>query len=146
MQRKTWVMPMTLVQKFEANETVAADTQCWNVKCERAYVKGHIFGVGWYDPPGIEAPQFHDQKVCGTLTNQVLRDTDNDGFVDQMVEYGNGTKICTLYTDESYSVQMSPSDVNPESGNYIYWVNHDVMDFYHKGIPQTADASHPNRS
>lgn len=33
MGRKTWVMPMTLVQKFEANEAVAAD-QCFEIGCQ----------------------------------------------------------------------------------------------------------------
>lgn len=147
MEKKAWVKPMTFVQQFEANESVAADTQCWNVFCQRAYE--HNIGLidGWYDPPGWAPAQQHKKDVCGTLTNQVLRDTDGDGVVDQMLEYGNGTKECTLYTDESYSTVMSPADVDPNSGNIIYWTNEELGTTYlHKGVPQLADASHPNRS
>ena len=33
MGKKAWVKPVTLVQKFEANEPCAADP-CWRVTCE----------------------------------------------------------------------------------------------------------------
>lgn len=148
MERKTWVKPMTVVQKFEANESVAADTQCWNVSCQRPWINppGPLL-TGWYGSPWGTPINFHDADVCGKLSNQVLRDTDGDGAVDQMLEYGNGTKECTLYTDENYSEVMSPSKVDPDSGNTIYWVNKkDTITFFHKGVPQLADASHPNRS
>lgn len=147
MGRKTWVKPMTLVQKLEANESVAA-TQCWNVACQRPWEKPHWWaGEGWYDPPGAEPVQEHSKNICGVITNQVLRDTDGDNVVDQMLEYGNGTKVCTLYADESYSTVISPSEVDPKSGEVIYWTNEYLAQtYFHKGIPQTADASHPNRS
>lgn len=147
MGRKTWVMPMTLVQEFEANETVAA--QCWYVKCDRAYEYGGPFNLkGWYTPPG-EIAQEHAENICGTAVNQILQDTTGDGKPDRMIEVGNGDKVCTIYSDSDYKNELPASEV--VAGEIIYWTNVRYVlgipqTYYHKGTPVLADPAHRNAS
>lgn len=57
MGRKTWVKPMTLVQKFEANETVA--NNCFLIACQS--------NVG--NPSNPPAPEFGWKKKEGHYTD-----------------------------------------------------------------------------
>lgn len=69
MGRKTWVKPMTLVQKFEANEAVAA-TQCYEIACESDV---NYWNQGLSDPIKINAPRF------GWCSNEGFSNGDNAG-------------------------------------------------------------------
>lgn len=57
MGRKTWVKPMTLVQKFEANEPVAAIGQCYNVLCKSEAKYAYKFPSFIITDSG--APEYH---------------------------------------------------------------------------------------
>lgn len=131
MGRKTWVKPMTLVQKFEANESVAADTQCWYVACEYKY------GIGG---DGVE---IHND--CRNASNQVLIDNTGDGIPDIMKEVNHNVE-CILYSDSSYKNRINPSDIDPTSGATIYWTSYLGYTYHHHGTIQQGDPNHPNRS
>ncbi len=132
MGRKTWVKPMTLVQKFEANESVAADTQCWRVACERP---------GGYFYHGL----LEVHTACKDINNQWLYDEDGNGTPDKMVELGHDVD-CTIYADSDYTKPLAFEDIVPSSGATIYWVNNYGMKYHHVGTIQQASAEHPNRS
>lgn len=145
MGRTTWVKPMTVVQKFEANESVAADTQCWRVACERensfTWWETTAIGTPW---PHVEA---HDNNRCKNIDNQWLYDEDGDGTPDKMIELGRNVE-CTLYSDADYTIPLRFEDIKPDSGMTIYWTNRDDIDwlYHHVGKIQQASVDHPNRS
>lgn len=96
MKRKTWVMPMTLVQKFEANETVAA-AQCYSIACKNntymnvAWDKNEVSNApenGWNGNEGrLQSPWglkegFNHNGACRDARNNVFRvDGDNIEFL-----------------------------------------------------------------
>lgn len=145
--KKTWEVPVILVQQFEANEYVAA---CWGVGCNTAeannYEQTHYYknNQTWY--------QFgcsHDDAHCGNSSNQVIFDYDNDGIGDAMIETGTsglGDLTCTIYTDGSYSVTRPVSGV--EIGEVIYWTTSasDGRVWHHSGTVTATAVGHPNRS
>lgn len=134
MGRTTWVKPMTLVQKFEANEPVAADTQCWYVACE------YKWGAPGLGGDGLEA-----HTDCHDASNQVLIDNTGDGIPDIMKEVNHNVE-CILYSDSSYNNRINPSDIDPTSGATIYWISYLGVPYHHHGTIQQASTDHPNRS
>ena len=71
---KSWVKPVTEVQKFEANEYVAA---CWGVGCDVSWSNDYEKWQGDYDN-GVT----HSSAHCGNSSNQVIFDDNNDGIAD----------------------------------------------------------------
>ena len=135
--KKKWVAPRTEVQKFEANECVAA---CWGVACDTAAAERWE----WSQFHTIRA---HDDDVCGSFSNQIIYDDDNDGEADRMVELHYGENGATLYTDGTYSTVLNIRDVKP--GQTLYWITKGplgVIDYHHQGIVQETFPGHPNRS
>lgn len=147
MERKTWVMPMTLVQKFEANEAVSA---CWGVACDTETAnRWQGSYLPWWQP--VSATK-HSASECGDFTHQVLRDTNDDGTVDEMIETRDGGLYCTLYSDDSYKQTISPSVVSPETTEMIFWTTTKEVSpgihytWHHRGTVEASDPKHPNRS
>ena len=94
---KSWVKPVTEVQKFEANEYVAA---CWGVGCDVKWSNDYEKRQGDYWN-GVT----HDSAHCGNSSNQVIFDYDDDGTADAMIETGTdglGNLNCTIFSDPSY--------------------------------------------
>ena len=92
MKMKSWVKPVTEVQKFEANEYVAA---CWGVGCDVSWSNDYEKWQGDYDN-GVT----HSSAHCGNSSNQVIFDDNNDGIADRMIETGTdglGNLACTIY-------------------------------------------------
>lgn len=156
MERKTWVMPMTLVQKFEANESVAA-TNCWAVGCDTVAANAlEKSSFPQYAPsdPAHWFPYYseHGADSCGVSTHQFVRDIDGNGTPDKMYELKNGQELeCSVFTDPSYTNPITVSSIKP--GQTIYWTT--VMDvggllkrqtWHHQGKVELTYPSHPNRS
>ena len=145
MERKTWVKPMTLVQKFEANETVAA---CWGVAC----MVSEANDWEWKNDFWNAAAQKHEAEHCGTIGNQVIFDDNDDGIADRMIETGvsgGGTLPCTIYTDDSFSEIKSIGSV--KVGEKLYWTTSKkpaaiTYTWHHRGMVVQQDPNHPNRS
>lgn len=137
--KKKWVAPRVEVQKFEANEYVAA---CWGVGCDTD-------AANWWEVEHKYYFTFHLKGHCGNVDHQVLRDTNGDGRVDEMVETKEGGLTCTIYPNDSYNPGeiMSPGDVQVEPGKTIYWTtNLDNKTYHHQGQIIMADPSRPNHS
>ena len=139
---RRWVKPRTEVQKFEANEYVAA---CWGVGCDVSwsnwYEKNH--GKDYWN--GVT----HDAAHCGNSSNQVIFDDNEDGVADRMIETGTdglGDLVCTIYWDENYSSPRNVSSVG--IGQTIYWTTTaaDGRTWNHKGTVFATAEGHPNRS
>lgn len=154
MERKTWAKPMTLVQKFEANETVAA-TQCYRVACDVSDSATWENALGTYDF-GWEYYDYkvwHDNKGCQNINNQYIQVT--NGTV-QMIENSAEVRSCVFYTDDKYATQTA----NPilAAGEYVYWTTSKQIEgrflwskdktaiWHHKGEIQLAAPNHPNQS
>ena len=103
-EKKMWKQPMAVVQKFAANEYVAA---CWSVKC---YVTG-VDKVGGN----------HRTQFCGDGTHYQI-ELDDNGTPISMIETdtdGMGNLACTLYTDNSYTNPKNISEVT--YNETLYW-------------------------
>ena len=139
--KKTWEVPVILVQQFEANEYVAA---CWGVGCNTAEANRIEKNLGIYQPGVLD----HSSDHCGLSGNQVIYDDNNDGTADRMVEVGTdglGTLNCTIYTDSSYSTPMDVSSVS--AGQTIYWTTSaGNKTWHHVGTVFNTVPGHPNRS
>lgn len=139
---RRWVKPRTEVQKFEANEYVAA---CWGVGCD----------VNWSNQYEQEHDRdfwngvTHDEAHCGNSSNQVIFDDNNNGTADRMIETGTdglGNLNCIIYTDGSYNTIRDVSTV--KIGETIYWTTTaaDGRTWNHKGTVFATAEGHPNRS
>lgn len=142
MKMRSWVKPRTEVQKFEANEYVAA---CWGVGCD----------VDWSNKYEQEHDRdfwngvTHDAAHCGNSSNQVIFDDNNNGTADRMIETGTdglGDLNCIIYTDHSYNTIRDVSTV--KIGETIYWTTTaaDGRTWNHKGTVFATAEGHPNRS
>ena len=139
---RNWVKPRTEVQKFEANEYVAA---CWGVGCDVKWSNGYEMNHGNDYWNGVT----HDAAHCGNSANQVIKDYDNDEIADAMIETGTdglGDLDCTIYWDENYSRPRAVSSVG--IGETIYWTTTaaDGRTWNHKGTVFATAEGHPNRS
>lgn len=155
MESKTWVMPMTLVQKFEANETVAAQ-QCYGIRCN-IDVANALEKERWpYNPNRVTGPAVHGSTGCGAYNSHIIIDTDENGTPDLMKESsGKGDFNCTIYTDDTYLKSMSISEVSLQPNTTIYWtteawkfgnpVNVNTV-WHHQGTIYSTVEGHPNRS
>lgn len=162
MERKTWVMPMTLVQKFDANEVVAL---CWGVGCDtdlanasNSYDSTH---PQWHpDDPGHVnnwgKGYLPRHGTCGNSSNQYFKDTNGDGAVDALYERAaDGTELlCEIYSDASYTNTISVENVQPNSTIYwtssaatnLPWPNPKTATWHHVGTTFDTVPGHPNRS
>ena len=139
--KKRWESPKTEVQKFEANEYVAA---CWGVACDTGWANNYEKGNGDYWK-GVT----HDAAHCGNSSNQVIFDDNNDKIGDRMIETGTaglGDLVCTIYTDGSYKTKRDVSSV--QVGETIYWTTtaSDGREWNHRGTVYATAEGHPNRS
>ena len=103
-EKKMWKQPMAVVQKFEANEYVAA---CWNVTCS---VRG-------YDAVGGN----HRAQFCGDGTHyQIMLDDNLTPISMTETDTDNmGDLACTLYTDANYDTHKDISTVT--YNETLYW-------------------------
>ena len=120
MAKKTWVKPMTLVQKFEANETVAA-ANCWAVACESEASYNHndhppFDPVGKWD--GNESTNwiwFEHGGWCADAKNNVFQELD-DGTIKFITEVGSGIDGGSFQT-----LIDNDGDKKISQGDYITW-------------------------
>lgn len=103
-EKKMWQQPMAVVQKFTANEYVAA---CWSVACS----------VTGYDEVG----GLHRSEFCGNGTHyQIMLDDNSTPMSMTETQTDNmGDLACTLYTDGSYSTLKNIQDV--KYNETLYW-------------------------
>ena len=138
---RSWVKPRTEVQKFEANEYVAA---CWGVGCDVNWANRYEKGQG-----DIGRGVTHEQAHCGNSANQVIKDYNNDEIADEMIETGTdglGDLVCTIYTDDTYNTVRNISTVKID--DVIYWTTTaaDGRTWNHRGTVFGTVPGHPNRS
>lgn len=155
MVRSAWVKPMTLVQKFEANEAVAAEG-CYQVVCESKRYgdywlyqtkgpTGHPAEIDGSDPwgrsddlAGTSGTRKHDGNVC-RQPNFNLVYGDNGKF------QGINDWWVTYQSDDD-------GDGITEVGDRVYWCNDEFYSlaesfrFNHWGTVTAVDPTHPNRS
>lgn len=140
--RKSYEAPVVSLERFEANEYVAA---CWGVGCDVDAANQYEMSHNNYDNGNIS----HGNNNCGLSGNQVIYDDNNDGTADRMVEVGTnglGTLTCTIYTDNTYSTIRKVSSVH--SGEVIFWTTSasDGRTWHHTGTVHSTVPGHPNRS
>lgn len=163
MGRTTWVKPMTLVQKFEANEPVAA-AECYEIACEstvkydfgaaitnkdipyngpngmmwgahEGYIEGNIGKVSSL-PPSFE----HNKNGCKTASHNVFRIEGNE--ITFLLEY-NGDREITGDVDW----RDLGSDGVLGTGDVVYWYTEKgAVRWNHWGRLQPISNDHPLRS
>ena len=139
MGRKTWVKPMTLVQKFEANEPVAAIGQCYQIKCKSTAKADRL---GKIKPRGGSAPEFHWSHEEGYYDSALVEGGLSPDFVHDNctnpsknvfnVDLTNPAAPVINYIVESGGIAKDGAfehwlDYNNsgvfDSGDIIYWTN-----------------------
>ncbi|MCI6522371.1 MAG: hypothetical protein MR448_02880 [Parabacteroides sp.] len=146
MKKKVYQKPLLMSEDFVPQEYVAA---CWGVGCDvetaNAYEQSHFAGgeTTWWDL-GCS----HASGHCGSSANQVIRDSNNDGRGDEMVEVktdGLGTLPCTIYSDATYNYMRSVSEV--KIGDIIYWTTAaGTKVWHHVGTVFASVPGRPNMS
>lgn len=103
-EKKMWKQPMAVVQKFAANEYVAA---CWNVACNV---------TGWDAVNGL-----HRAEFCGDGSHYqiVLDDNSTPVYMIETDTDNMGDLACTLYADGSYTTPRDISTVRYDE--LLYW-------------------------
>lgn len=124
-EKKMWKQPMAVVQKFTANEYVAA---CWNVVCS-------VVGV---DAVGGN----HRKQFCGDGTHYQIMLDDNSTPV-SMTETqtdGMGDLACRLYADASYTAPKNIAEV--KYNETLYWTTqYEGQTWRHQGTT-TGTSNH----
>lgn len=144
--KEKWIAPKTVIEEFTPNEYVAV---CWGVGCDTSvannYEKTHYaYGnTTWW---ALDCK--HDAAHCGFQFNQVIRDTNDDGIGDEMVEIGTdglGDLRCTIYSDANYNSILSVSSVKPNMN--IYWTTAAGNKvWHHVGKVYPINPTRPNAS
>lgn len=166
MGRKTWVKPMTLVQKFEANEPVAAIGQCYQILC-KSDAKAGFFVItdsgapeyhwsrkeGYFDSVSIEggfrASFKHDQCKKSASNNVFNVDVTNPSnpIITYVTEVGGNADEGAFEHWLDYS-----GDGKFGQGDIIYWTNviketpTTGMRYNHWGEVASVDSSRPLHS
>lgn len=160
MAKKTWVKPMTLVQKFEANETIAA--QCYEVACgsDAAYGNQKLwenikinapFGHQWVRNEGYSngnnggtgidlPPSFNHNGDCKTASKNIFRiDGNNIVFLEEQTGDGSLSGGVDWYDLGSDGI-LNTNDV-------VYWhTDKGSVRWNHWGYLTPITNNHPNRS
>lgn len=157
MERKTWVKPMTLVQKFEANEAVAAD-QCFEISCG-SNTRGGAFGTikGSPDNPIEDGwPWKNRENFIGLVDDKASHKgckdpSDNifnfDGTT--LTFYGNSGQVGNGEIDDI--IDANKDGIEGNAGDRVYW--HTTEDYLgqtmlwnHWGTLVAISDGHPLRS
>lgn len=154
MERKNWIKPMTLVQKFEANEAVAL---CWEVACKN---DTYYDGLAWNTKKDSNAPRDewhfwkHSESIngefipfehsdCNTASNNLFaEDNGNIIFKGEVAHDVRGGFEGWVDVDGSESI--TPKD-------RIYWYSQKKVGLIwytwnHWGEVSAVNIDHPNRS
>lgn len=163
MGRTTWVKPMTLVQKFEANEPVAATGLCFEIECE-SDTRGGAFGSikGETNHPEEDGwPWKNSEYFAGLIGSSIDKKATHDGchtasnnifhfdgttltFVGDSGEIGNG-----MIDD---IIDANNSGIKGDAGDRVYWhttepyVAGQTMLWNHWGYLRPISTDHPLRS
>ena len=139
--KEKWNAPKTVIEEFTPNEYIAV---CWGVCCDvdlaNNYEKDHRpYGSRktWW-----ELGCSHDNDHCGAIGNQVIKDANNDGKAESMIETGTdglGDLPCTIQG-------ISIGNVNV--GDYIHWTTSasDGRVWHHQGTVVETVPGRPNAS
>lgn len=138
--KEKWVAPRTVIEEFAPNEYVAV---CWGVKCEvdkANYYEQTTQAHWWSDETWADLGCSHDNDHCGAIGNQVIRDANNDGIAESMIETGTdglGNLVCTIDKPIG-SVKI---------GDYIYWTTTSGnRTWHHQGEVVGTVPGRPNAS
>ena len=137
MEKKIWACPKANVNKFVANEYVAA---CWGVACE---VMGDKQSGDDKIRPGEKLG--HNKDYCGQLDHQYIR-TDDAGVAIEMIEINTKKSLgvdlpCTIYNDGTYTSVRDIKTV--QVGDYIYWqTSKDTRTWSHEGTVVAGSTNH----
>lgn len=140
--KEKWIAPRTVIEEFTPNEYVAV---CWGVCCDvdlannyeqTNYAPGRPRKTWW------ELGCSHDIDHCGAIGNQVIRDANNDGIAERMIETGTdglGNLTCTITNIPIGNVKVD---------DYIYWTTSasDGRVWHHQGTVVSTVTGRPNAS
>lgn len=139
--KEKWIAPRTVIEEFTPNEYIAV---CWGVCCDvdsaNQYEKDNK--PYWSKKTWWELGCSHDIEHCGAIGNQVIRDANNDGKAERMIETGTdglGDLTCNITNMSIGNVQV---------GDYIYWTTSasDGRVWHHRGTVVATVPNRPNAS
>lgn len=136
-----WITPRTEIETFIPNEYIAA---CWGVKCDITAANAYEQQIDNWMGGQIS----HTPDHCGTNSNQVITDENEDGIADKMTEVGTdglGNLNCLIYWDNEYKRPRDISTVN--IGNQIFWTTTaGGKVWHHQGTVTGKNINRPNMS
>lgn len=140
--KEKWMAPKTVIEEFTPDNYCRV---CWGVSCDYSASNTYEYNNGYWDNGNVS----HAADHCGTATNQVIQDLNNDGKGDRMIERGTdglGTLTCTLYYDSNYRLPRSVQTITGETG-LIYWTTKSGnRTWHHQGTVESTVPGHPNMS
>lgn len=144
--KKRWESPQMLVQKFEANEYVAA---CYSLYCLVSGDGTHFTGNAWHDNRGS-----HGREACDNTTLWQGLSTPLDGQL-HGAPCANGSSLNTdtgIYYEYHKASAVGDIKLGADAGNgrqYAVWTSEDVNGtghYSHYGYAVLDDANRPNHS
>ena len=140
--KKVYVRPVVAVEDFRANEYISA---CWGVGCDTNTANNIESELG-NRPAGGHQPQY-----CGQASHQFIVTGGNNTpqYMQEEESPFGGVLYCTLYTDDTYTVSLDITTVEP--GDTIYWTTTGTMmgqtsTYHHVGTVQPSKPGYPNHS
>lgn len=137
---RKYIKPTMEGEIFAANEYIASI--CWGVQCD--ITKANAYENWIENTDGID----HTADHCGFSGNQVIKDYDENGIADAMIEVGTdglGELTCKLYDNAWYWREKNIASV--KVGDYIYWTTKSGdRTWHHQGKVTASVPGHPNRS
>lgn len=132
--KEKWMAPKTVIEEFTPNEYIAV---CWGVACNTTAANA-------FEKSIQNEAQSHSGDYCGRQSHQYLRDRNNDGIPESMVETdtnGQGTLPCKIFTDITYSQEKAYETV--KRGETLYWITwaKDGRIWHHQGVVASEHAS-----
>lgn len=118
MVREAWVKPMTLVQKFEANEAVTA---CLQIKCNSdTYCAGANVKYGDDHSPSDDFPKWNDDEYYSA---KVWYDphTDCKTYTNNPFSFDTGVAVFTGNGGIDSIIDANDDGVKGNEGDRVYW-------------------------
>lgn len=144
--KKRWESPQMLVQKFEANEYVAA---CYSLYCLVSGDGNRFTGNVWHDKR-----RSHGKEACNDTTLWQGLSTPLDGQL-HGAPCANGSSLNTdtdIYYEYHKASAVGNITLGADAGNgrqYAVWTSEDVNGtghYSHYGYAVLDDANRPNHS
>lgn len=150
---KTWIRPMIIEECYVSNESIADSvTACYRIACNvgrpNNYETDYSNGPGWNNHPEYGGV-WHEKSGTGNCSDANSNRVLSNGMVSgsSIQEYRADRKENDRWLNGQIENIILNQDGLVGPGATVYWYTKDsTRRWNHRGVIQSADASHPNHS